>query len=59
VIPGPGGYLNEPGNALSQVREAMRVDGASVYSYQQPTVDGSRTIWERLAQSRWGHHPKR
>ncbi len=59
VIPGPGGYLNRPGNALAQVREGMRVDGASVYSYQQPTVDGSRTIWDRLAQTRWGYHPQR
>ena len=59
VVPGPGGYLNEPANALAQVREAMRLDGASVYSYQQPTVDGSRAIWERLAQTRWGYHPQR
>lgn len=59
VVPGPGGYLNHPRNAATQVGEAMRVDGASVYSYQQPTLDGSRGIWSRLRATRWGYHPQR
>jgi uncharacterized lipoprotein YddW (UPF0748 family) len=59
VVPGPAGYLNEPANVLAQVRAAMRVDGASVYSYQQPTIDGSRTVWSRLSQTRWGYWPTR
>ena len=59
VIPGPGGYLNRPQNGLAQVRAAMSADGAAVYSYQQPTDDGTRAIWDRLAQTRWGYHPVR
>ncbi len=59
VVPGPGGYLNEPRNALAQVRAAMSADGAAIYSYQQPTLDGTRAIWGRLAQTRWGYHPQR
>jgi uncharacterized lipoprotein YddW (UPF0748 family) len=59
VVPGPAGYLNEPANVLSQVRAAMRVDGAMVYSYQQPTLDGSRTVWSRLSVTRWGYSPTR
>ena len=59
VVPGPAGYLNHPDNVHRQVRAAMRADGAAVYSYQQPTLDGSRQIWQRLAQTRWGYHPRR
>ena len=59
VIPGPGGYLNQPQDVFDQVRAAMGADGASVYSYQQPTLDGSREIWGRLAQTRWGYDPQR
>jgi hypothetical protein len=35
----------------------MLSDGASVYSFQQPTLDGSRDIWGRLAATRWGYPP--
>lgn len=59
VVPGPAGYLNSPGNVLAQTRAAMRVDGASVYSYQQPTLDSSRGVWDQLAGTRWGYHPTR
>lgn len=59
VVPGPGGYLNHPDNVLAQVRTSMRNDGAAVYSYQQPTLDGSRDVWQRLADTRWGYHPQR
>jgi uncharacterized lipoprotein YddW (UPF0748 family) len=59
VVPGPAGYLNYPANVRSQVRAAMSVDGAMVYSYQQPTLDGSRAIWGDLARTRWGYAPVR
>lgn|GEM_PF-1670371 len=59
VVPGPGGYLNRPDNVLIQVRAAMRADGATVYSYQQPTDDASRHVWTRLAERRWGYDPQR
>ncbi len=59
VVPGPGGYLNQPDNAYAQMQAAMGVDGAAMYSYQQPTEDGSREIWGRLARTRWGYHPVR
>ncbi len=59
VVPGPGGYLNRPDNAYAQMRAAMGVDGAAMYSYQQPTEDHSRDIWDRLARTRWAYHPVR
>jgi uncharacterized lipoprotein YddW (UPF0748 family) len=59
VVPGPAGYLNAPSDGLSQTRAAMRVDGASIYSFQQPTLDSSRGIWSQLAGTRWGYHPIR
>jgi uncharacterized lipoprotein YddW (UPF0748 family) len=60
VLPGIGGYLNRPAAALDQMQRAMsRTDGAVMYSYQQPTLDGSRGIWGRLAGSRWGYPPLR
>jgi uncharacterized lipoprotein YddW (UPF0748 family) len=59
VVPGPGGYLNHPSNVMSQVRTAMSVDGAMIYSYQQPTVDGTRGVWSQLASMRWGYAPTR
>ncbi len=59
VVPGPGGYLNAPDAAEAQIHEAMRVDGAVMYSYQQPTLDGSRDIWRRMAATRWGYDPQR
>jgi uncharacterized lipoprotein YddW (UPF0748 family) len=59
VVPGPGGYLNHPGAVWSQVRASMVADGASIYSFQQPTLDGSRDIWRRLAATRWGYPPAR
>ncbi len=59
VVPGPGGYLNRPANVATQVRAGMAVDGASVYSFQQPTEDASRDIWAQLARTRWGYHPQR
>jgi uncharacterized lipoprotein YddW (UPF0748 family) len=59
VVPGPAGYLNAPADGLAQTRAAMRVDGASIYSFQQPTLDSSRGIWGQLAGMRWGYHPTR
>jgi uncharacterized lipoprotein YddW (UPF0748 family) len=59
VIPGPAGYLNAPADGLAQTRAAMGVDGASIYSFQQPTLDSSRGIWGQLAGMRWGYHPTR
>lgn len=59
VVPGPGGYLNHPRNVVAQVRTSMRNDGAAVYSYQQPTLDASRDVWQRLAATRWGYQPRR
>ncbi|MFA9432081.1 family 10 glycosylhydrolase [Egicoccus sp. AB-alg2] len=59
VSPGPAGYLNRPANVHRQVTRAMRVDGAVLYSYQQPTEDGSRGIWTELARSRWHYAPTR
>lgn len=57
VVSGPGGYLNHPAAVQRQLQEAMRLDGAAVYSFQQPTLDGSRAVWQRLADSRWGYAP--
>ncbi|MEX2421301.1 MAG: hypothetical protein WD670_05725, partial [Actinomycetota bacterium] len=58
VVPGVAGYLNRPAAALRQVRDAMaHGDGAVIYSYQQPTDDGSRGIWGELARTRWGYPP--
>jgi uncharacterized lipoprotein YddW (UPF0748 family) len=60
VVPGVAGYLNRPGAVLEQVRLAMyHGDGALVYSVQQPTDDGSRAIWRRLSDTRWGYPPAR
>ncbi|MEX0835638.1 MAG: family 10 glycosylhydrolase [Nitriliruptor sp.] len=59
VVPGPAGYLNHPANVRSQVRAGMAADGTSVYSFQQPTLDGSRGIWSQLAGTRWGYAPTR
>jgi hypothetical protein len=59
VVPGPAGYLNRPANVLSQTRAAMTVDGATIYSFQQPTEDGSRRVWSQLAATRWGYAPTR
>ncbi len=59
VVPGPAGYLNHPANVASQVRAGMTADGASVYSFQQPTLDSSRGIWSQLAGTRWGYAPTR
>lgn len=58
VVPGIGGYLNHPARALAQVQTGnARADGATVYSYQQPTLDHSRAIFDQLAASRWGYAP--
>jgi hypothetical protein len=43
----------------AQTRAAMRVDGATIYSFQQPTLDHSRELWGRLARTRWGYSPTR
>jgi uncharacterized lipoprotein YddW (UPF0748 family) len=59
VVPGPGGWLNQPSNVLSQVRAGMSVDGAMIYSFQQPTSDGTRGVWSGLATTRWGYAPVR
>jgi uncharacterized lipoprotein YddW (UPF0748 family) len=59
IVPGPAGYLNHPANVMTQTRSAMAADGAMIYSYQQPTLDGSRAVWQQLAATRWGYAPTR
>jgi uncharacterized lipoprotein YddW (UPF0748 family) len=59
IVPGPAGYLNRPANVMTQTRSAMAADGAMIYSYQQPTLDGSRAVWRQLAATRWGYAPTR
>lgn len=60
VVPGPAGYLNRPAAAYDQAQTAMRMgDGAMLYSFQQPTEDGSRGIWRELGETRWGYAPSR
>jgi uncharacterized lipoprotein YddW (UPF0748 family) len=55
---GIAGYLNTPTATLTQTYLAMRrVDGAMLYSYQQPTLDHSRDVLGRLAATRWGYPP--
>jgi uncharacterized lipoprotein YddW (UPF0748 family) len=58
VVPGVAGYLNQPADVLAQIERAMRADGAAVYSVQQPTLDGSRTVWSHLADQRWRYPPR-
>ncbi len=54
IVPGVAGWLNTPVDTLDQVAAVMAVaDGALVYSYQQPTDDGSRALWSQLADSSW------
>ncbi len=54
IVPGLAGWLNAPEATLMQVGAATETtDGAAVYSYQQPTDDGSREIWRRLAEVAW------
>ena len=58
VVPGVGGWLNRPDATLAQVLASATVgDGALVYSYQQPTDDGSREVWDRLSARGWGATP--
>ena len=60
IVPGPAGYLNHPTAAYDQAQTAMRMgDGAMIYSFQQPTEDGSRDIWRQLGETRWGYAPVR
>jgi len=60
IVPGPAGYLNRPTAAYHQTRTAMQMgDGAMLYSFQQPTADGSRGIWGQLGATRWGYAPVR
>lgn len=60
IVPGPAGYLNRPAAAYDQSRTGMRMaDGAMLYSFQQPTEDGSRGIWRELGETRWGYAPLR
>lgn len=55
VLSGVAGYLNAPEDALGQMQAGMQAtDGAVMYSYQQPTRDFSRHIWDELADTWWG-----
>ncbi|TVR21024.1 MAG: hypothetical protein EA387_10580 [Nitriliruptor sp.] len=63
VVPGIGGWLNQPAGTLAQLGAALEgADGAAIYSYQQPAegaaVDpeapGVRPFWHELATSNWG-----
>jgi uncharacterized lipoprotein YddW (UPF0748 family) len=54
IVPGVAGWLNTPDATLFQVGVATAAtDGAALYSYQQPTDDGSREIWRTLAEVAW------
>ncbi|MEX2563337.1 MAG: family 10 glycosylhydrolase [Nitriliruptoraceae bacterium] len=58
IVPGIGGWLNEPDATLEQVAAAMAAgDGAVVYSFQQPTRDESRGVWADLAAGPWAARP--
>ncbi len=55
IVPGVGGWLNAPAATLDQTVRSMGVgDGAMVYSYQQPTADETRAVFDALAEQRWG-----
>lgn len=55
VVPGVAGYLNAPGDALTQVGVAADALGAvALYSYQGSTDDAARPLWADLAASGWG-----
>ncbi len=55
IVPGIAGWLNTREATVRQVAMATtRTDGAAVYSYQQPTDDGSREVWRELAEDAWG-----
>ncbi len=54
IVPGIAGWLNAPEAGLVQVGRATELtDGAALYSYQQPTDDGSRELWRQLAEAAW------
>ena len=66
VVPGIGGWLNQPAGTLAQLGAALEAaDGAALYSYQQPAegsaVDpqapGIRPFWRELAAGDWGTEP--
>jgi len=58
IVPGIGGWLNEPDAMVQQVVAAMASgDGAIVYSFQQPTRDESRGVWADLAAGPWAARP--
>lgn len=55
IVPGIGGWLNAPDAVLDQVSSASRAgDGVLVYSFQQPTEDASREVWQDLDERGWG-----
>lgn len=54
IVPGIGGWLNEPDAVLGQVGAAtMSADGAAIYSFQQPTDDAKHELWRDLAETGW------
>ena len=58
IVPGIGGWLNEPDAMVEQVVAAMATgDGAIIYSFQQPTRDESRGVWAELAAGPWAARP--
>jgi uncharacterized lipoprotein YddW (UPF0748 family) len=58
VAPGIAGYLNYPAGGRTQIGLGMqRVEGSIIYSYQQPTIDGSRGLLTDLANARWDYPP--
>jgi len=66
VVPGIGGWLNQPAGTLAQLGAAREAaDGAALYSYQQPAEDAAvdpeapriRPFWRELATSAWGTDP--
>lgn len=60
IVSGPAGYLNTPATTVDQVVNGLRrTNGAMVYSFNQPTKDGSRALWAQLARTRWGYSPAR
>ncbi len=67
VVPGIGGWLNEPAGTLEQLGAAREAaDGVALYSYQQPAegsaidpqTPGRRPFWRELAASDWGTEPR-
>ncbi len=57
VVPGIGGWLNQPDAVVEQIASAVAAgDGAVVYSFQQPADTDADEVWRALAQHGWDRH---